>query len=244
MIDSETEDILSELFGRHTGWENEDRAKIALSPGFEDMKALALLLRSQPREEKLQVFLEDHLQFLLGAAGMGWDDDLAFISKPAIGSKYWADFAVLNANQGGASIHLFEIEPSGIPLFTKKNMPAKRLQGALGQVRDWHQWIEPNKATYVRDMVNLAKALPLYPEKSANKSFSLREPQDLESAWREFCGFSIPHVGYNIIIGRWSKLSSEHRERLVFYNRQEGHFQQIYTYDQVARRAYIRPVVI
>ena len=134
-----------------------------------------------------------------------------------------------------------KIEPSKEVLFTKKLTPGRRLQGAIGQVHDWAQWISRNKQTFVRETVDLAKRVPLYPGKAPNRSFRLWEPDHIEQAWLSFGGFDNTAIQYAIIIGRWARLAEEARQRLLFLNQKEHPGRIIYTYDQVARRSYDRP---
>lgn len=233
--------LINELFGDHSGWASEDTEGIVTSPNFGDIKSLALLLRSNPREEALQLFFAQYPQFLLGLSGTSSECDLAFLTKPPVGTNYFADYAVLSVSQGGASISLFEIEPSSSQLFTQKGTPARRLQGALGQIWDWHQWIEANRDSFVNDMLTRALSAPFFHERDTNNSFRLRNSSDVEQSWRAFGGMNCYGVGYYIVIGRWCNLSKDHRERLVMMNRNEAPYRKIYTYDQLARRAFIRP---
>jgi hypothetical protein len=209
---------------------------------FDDLAALAELLSQTPSEEALQILLTARPQLLFGAFGYG-QNDLAFITKPQIGTSYRADFAVLSYDQGGCDVYLIELEPSHTALFTRDDTPARRLQGALGQVRDWDQWIKVNHQTFTRDLIRGAQSLPIYPERSANGSFLLVEPDRLEQTWRSFGGYELGGIKYSIIIGRWSQLSQAHRERLVYLNRHDGALQQIRTYEQLARLASIRRAV-
>ena len=243
MIDSKTEAVLAGIFGQVSGWNADDVRTAKMCPGFSDIRDFASLLTTGPGEEQMQKFIEERPQFVLGLFGQGDDCDLAFLTKPSIGTGYRADFAILNVNQGGCRITLIELERPSERLFTKKGTPAKTLQSALGQIQDWHEWITPNKQTFVSDTLNAAKALPLFPERSPNRGFRLRSSEGIESAWRAFGGYKDPFVNYGIVIGRWSELDDQHRSRLVSMNRQDSILRTIYTYEQVARRAYDRPAV-
>ncbi len=243
MIDTKTEEVLAGIFGRVSGWNSDDVRAAKMCPGFDDIRDFAGLLSTEPGEEQMQKFVEEHPQFLLGLFGQGDDCDVAFITKPPIGTGYRADFALLNINQGGCRITLVELERPSEPLFTKRGTPAKTLQSALGQVQDWHEWITSNKQTFVSDTVEAAKALPEFPDRSPNGSFRLRSPEGIEDGWRAFAGYKDPFINYGIVIGRWSQLDAEHRSRLVSMNRQDQFVRTIYTYEQVARRAYDRPAV-
>lgn len=210
---------------------------------FTDLVALAEQLSIGGSEEDLQRLINERPQLLFGAYGWGQSSDLAFITKPQIGNDYRADFAVLSNDQGAAEVVLVELEPADAPLFTQDDTPARRLQGAMGQVRDWDQWIRPNYDTFVTDLIRRARTLPVYPNRSANGSFLLVDGARLESTWRSFGGYSLFCVKYSIIIGRWSQLSQSHRERLMYMNKHDGVQQQIRTYEQLARLASIRRAV-
>lgn len=211
---------------------------------YEDIVALAeLLANPEAREEEFQLLLTERPQLLFGAFGYGQNSDLAFITKPQIGYRYRADFAVLSFDQGGCDVFLIELEPASAALFTQDDTPARRLQGALGQVRDWDQWIRQNQSTFVTDLIRQASHLPVYPERSVNGSFLLVDAERLESTWRSFGGYTNNPVKYSILIGRWSQLSPAHRERLLYLNRNDGALQQIRTYEQIARLASIRRAV-
>jgi hypothetical protein len=242
MIDDQTEQVLLQIFGRASGWADGSERPDKMSPGFPDLVAFAKVLSLDPDEESLQQFLATHPRMLLGLFGEGGDSDQAFLTKPPIGTRFNGDFAVLNVSQGGCAISLVEIEPSKEPIFTKKLTPARRLQGAIGQVQNWAQWIDRNKPTFVREMVDLAKRVPLYPAEAPNHSVRLWEPDHIEQAWLTFGGFDSTVIRYAIIIGRWARITDEERQRLLFLNQDERRKQIIYTYDQVARRSYDRPV--
>ena len=241
MIDDETEKIISDIFGWHSGWLADDIQPIKLSPGFPDIRAVAELLKSEPSEEQLQKLLEDRPQLLTGFCGQGDDSTLGLLTKPPVGTLNRADFAVFTVNQGGCGISLVEIERSVHPLFTDQGTPSRYLQAALGQTMDWEAWVRPNEATFVRDSLNLLKACPEYPDQSSNGSFRTFSPDHIDQAWKAFNGFENPCVQYVIIIGRWSRRAEAHRKRLVQWNRRSNGHTVVRTYEQLARRAYDRP---
>ncbi|MCC5648053.1 DUF4263 domain-containing protein [Nostoc sp. CHAB 5824] len=235
------EQILSQIFGSDLGWVSGNKNLMGTSPNYDQIKELAVLLSSDPGEEALQQFLETYPQFLMSMYGYGDDQTLAVLVKPPIGTRYNADFAILEYGQKGCEIHLIEIEPSSATLFTKKNTPATRLQQAIGQVHDWHQWIEINKQTFVRDTVEYAKSLPMFPERAGNNSYQCVSDKAIEQIWHGFGGYEDTMISSSIIIGQWSELSDEHRKRLIFLNKRDRKTLEISTFDQVARRGFIRP---
>jgi hypothetical protein len=241
MIDDETEKIINDIFGWHSGWLADDIRPVKLSPGFPDIRALAELLQTEPTEEQLQKFLEVRPQFLTGLCGQGDDSTLGLLTKPPVGTMNRADFSVFTVNQGGCGISLIEIERSGYPLFTQQGTASRYLQTALGQTLNWAEWIRPNEATFIRDSLNLLKESAEYLARSLNGSFRIFSSEHIDHAWKTFNGFENPYVEFVIIIGRWSCLSEAHRKRLIQLNRSNGNRTTIRTYEQLARRAYDRP---
>jgi len=177
----------------------------------------------------------------MGLCGYADSSELAFLTKPRIGPNYVADFAIVGANQGGAGLRLIEIEPASSPLFTQKLTPAQRYQSAIGQVTEWGEWIARNERTFVSDVIRLAMSLPMWPNRSANGSFRRCDPYSLEQTFSAFGGFDMPFIDYKVIVGRWSELSSEETDRLIYLNTKAHKF-ATYTYDQVARQAFERPI--
>ena len=58
MINDATEEVLAQMFGRSSGWADDEINAIKMCPGFDDIKAFASLLSGEPGEEELQKFLE------------------------------------------------------------------------------------------------------------------------------------------------------------------------------------------
>lgn len=243
-MNSKTKSVLCEIFGLESSWIDGFQRRSKMCPGFNDIYDYAKVLSKAKKEEDLQLFLSKNPKFLLGVIGSGGDTDFAFITKPPIGSKYKADFITLKIGQGGGVINFVEIEKIDAKLYTKQGTPSKDLQKAISQVTNWKEWIIKNQITYVPDLIKTAVALPQYPEISPNRSFKLRPKEESEITWKAFGGIEHPHFAYTIIIGRWSKLNEYERERLTFNNSQENTFYNVITYDQLARRAYDRPLII
>jgi hypothetical protein len=210
------------------------------TPKAEDMYSLCNLLATDPREEELQQLLQDRPGFIGGLLGGPDNTDLAMIFKPPIGVQYRADFCVLQAHQGGAVVHLVEIESAHEPLFTKAGRTAKRLAGAMTQIEDWRIAVEGNPFYHAREFERLACAVPMFDiTKSNARGFRLHSAEELSSVWRAFGG-DTPRITYTIIIGRWSKLSVDEKARLLNRNRSRDNALQIFTYEQLARGANFR----
>ncbi len=233
--------VLAEIFTADTGYARDDADVLQTCPNYVDLVAYAELLSTDPSEEALQQFIERCPQFLMGLYGWGDDSVLAFVTKPAIGVSFRADFALLQYGQGGCCIHFVELEPSAERLFTKAGHRAKRHNGAFTQCRDWMSWANMNKTTFVRDVLASVRELPLYPERSHNGSFRRREFAQIESAWRGFGGYDDPFIQCTIVIGRWSQMNEKDKRHLIAQNRHDDKLAKVITYEQLARTAYERP---
>jgi hypothetical protein len=235
------QETLSAIFTADTGYSSEDADVLQTSPNYSEISEFAELLSANPDEETLQQFVSRHPKLLMGLYGWGDDSVLAFLTKPTIGTRFRGDFALLQYGQGGCVIHLVELEPSSERLFTKNGHRAKRHNGAITQCRDWTGWIQANKATFVRDLLETVRMLPEFPDRSSNGSFRRRDYTAIESAWRGFGGFDDPQIQCTIIIGRWSQMTLEERRHLVTQNRHDDKLAKVITYEQLARTAFERP---
>src|SRR5262245_21934171 len=131
----EGEDVLRTILGigpdRALGIANRLRVP---TPSWQELYGLCELLAIRPKEEQLQLFLEEHIGFLTGLLGTPDNVDLAVLFKPPVGTQYRADFCVMQSSQGGALAHLFEIETSHEPLYNQKGTPSRRLVFAEDQI--------------------------------------------------------------------------------------------------------------
>ncbi|MET4172044.1 hypothetical protein ABIB99_003135 [Bradyrhizobium sp. LA6.1] len=211
------------------------------APAAPELYAICELLAKCPREEELQNFLERNVGFLTGLLGTPDNSDLAVLFKPAVGTQYRADFCVLQASQGGALAHLFEIETSHEPLFTQKGNSARRLALAESQIENWRIWINRNPVHFSKELIRKAQEVPLLGASTIDgRGLRLTDESRLEATWSSFGGFNEPYFSYTIIIGRWSDLSSQDKERLISRNRHGNSHLRIFTYEQVARLANFR----
>jgi Domain of unknown function (DUF4263) len=187
MTSRKAEGVLREIFGDFVGqksWGEPDWP--VLHATYDDLVALAELLANNAGEEDLQRLLTARPQLIIGGLGSGgYGNELAFLTKPQIGTQYRADFALLSYGQGGGDIDLIEIERASDALFTRAGTPARRLQSAMGQVRAWDAWIRQNQPGFVQDILDRCKGLPVYPRRSKNGSFLLMEFPRLESRWND-----------------------------------------------------------
>jgi hypothetical protein len=78
------------------------------------------------------------------------------VSSFKFGTDHVADFVAVGAFSGAICVHFIELEPPGVPLFTKKGLPARRLNEAMSQIADWRRFVEKRRYEVLRE---LAKAL-------------------------------------------------------------------------------------
>lgn len=138
------------------------RRQRAPSPDVEQLIALCQLMADNSSEEGLQRHIEHNVGYLTGLFGTTDNSDLAVLFKPWVGTQYRADFCVLQSFQGGSVAHLIEIESSHERLFTNALTPARRLQQAQGQIRNWREWVSSNAQHYARELIRVACDLPLF----------------------------------------------------------------------------------
>ena len=211
------------------------------TPTANELYAICELLATQPREEALQVFLEQNVGFLTCLLGTPDNTDLAILFKPPVGTQYRADFCVLQASQGGAIAHLFEIETSHERLFNQKGTSSLRLSSAENQVENWRIWINANAVHFAKELIREAQKLPLLgQEMPGDRGVRFTDGQQIERLWSSFGGFDEPFFSYTIIVGRWSDLSAQDKRRLTSRNRHGSSHLKIFTYEQVARLANFR----
>ena len=211
----------------------------APTPGPNELFDLCEMLATVPNEEALQKFLETHFGFMTGLLGGPDNSDLAVLFKPKIGTQFVADFCVLQAHQGGAVAHMIEIETSHAMLFTKKGNPAKRLAGALNQLEDWRIEIDRQPKFYSGELLRMAQSLDEYDEASENsRGVRFAPSEKIKRIWDAFGGGEQCFWTYTAILGRWSKLNTKEKTRIVHRN-QSGPV-KIHTFEQLARNANFR----
>jgi hypothetical protein len=211
------------------------------TPGPHELYAYCELLAQEPREEDVQRFLEAHPGFLTGLLGGPDNADLAVLFKPPLGSRYRADFCVLQAHQGGCVANLIEIESSHEPLFNKAGSPARRLAAASKQIEDWRIFVSKDPKYHASELMELAKRAPLLADyKEGDIGFRLRDPGRVGKLWEMFGGYQEPSFHFVAIIGRWSRLSDDEKARVVHRNLHSKDAMKLYTFEQVARAANFR----
>lgn len=215
------------------------------APEFSEITTIASLLANESSEEELQKFINKNPHFLFRSTPNSGNSNMGLLIKPPIGNHFKADYAIVSYGQGGCGITLIELERSNHSLFTKKLTPAKGLQSALGQITDWHQWIENNKQTFSNTILQLLRRAKKYSNNNYNESFRFIKQENIEESWVGFGGNADFYLDSMVVIGRWSQLNLDERKRLLFLNIQNRKSNiQIRTYDQMIRLAIEGPKMI
>jgi len=90
-------------------------------------------------ERPIQVFLANHpylLAPLLPPGNGAWCFD-----RPRLGSEHIPDFLLCTHTSNGYQWVLVELESPSTAILTGKGLPAKKMNEALGQIRDWRGWL-------------------------------------------------------------------------------------------------------
>ena len=108
----------------------------------EDAAALQELLDRNPHEPEMHRFLEDHPQFLIQVLGAGHGRYQS--SKPRLGAELVPDFLIAEMSSIGIQWHAVEIESPRAKAHRRDGLPNSKLNHAIGQIRDWRQWLMDN----------------------------------------------------------------------------------------------------
>ncbi len=103
-------------------------------------------------ERPLQAFLAEHPELLGPLAEPG--GDLWCFDRPRLGSELIPDFLLASDSSSGLRWTLIELEGPNEPTLTKSGVPARKLAGAMKQIRDWRGWLRDN-ISYARDQLGL-----------------------------------------------------------------------------------------
>ena len=109
----------------------------------ENTESLEKLLNKNPREEDIQVFLEEHPEFLVQTLGGG--HGRFQLNKVSFGGRYVADFLIAEASSIGIEWYLIEIESPSLPLEKGDGSFRAELNHAIDQIKDWRSWIMNNQ---------------------------------------------------------------------------------------------------
>lgn len=108
----------------------------------EDCDALRALLETNPNEQPVHQFLENNPKFLVQVLS-GGHGRFQF-SKPRFGSNFIPDFLVAEGSSIGIEWYLVEIESPRCKVERADGLPTLELSHAIGQIRDWREWLTNN----------------------------------------------------------------------------------------------------
>lgn len=113
-------------------------------------------------ERPAQQFLAQHPE-LLGCMLRPGNGVWAF-DRPALGSEYIPDFLLSTYTSAGYRWAMVELESPVARVLTAAKLPARKLNEALGQIRDWRAWIRKNIAYAQSELgfVNLDAECPAF----------------------------------------------------------------------------------
>lgn len=110
----------------------------------EEAAELHNVVDSSEDERPVQDFLRDNPKFLVQALAGG--HGRYQIAKPRFGSEYVPDFVVAEAHSFGLDWYLVEIEsPRAVPFRGSDGLPSHAVHHAIGQIRDWREWLAGNR---------------------------------------------------------------------------------------------------
>ncbi|GAA3974719.1 DUF4263 domain-containing protein [Mucilaginibacter dorajii] len=242
MISNEIEQILDEIFNPEILDTAYSKQFDYVSPNLQELQEVAGLIANDGLEEDFQKFFNKHPNFLFRAIPSSGGRNIGYLVKPPICTFFTADYAILTIGQGGCGITLIELERPSDKLFTSKLTPAKKLQGAIGQIDDWNEWLQHNQKTFINTSLELVRRAKKHPEIDESGSFKMDSNSKIDKGWNAFGGFENCYISNLIIIGRWANLSEKERKRLLYYNsKAKSNNYQIRTYDQLIRQGWDGP---
>jgi hypothetical protein len=182
------------------------------------MSGLLEILKSS-REEDAQEYLAGRPEILLNAFTLRWRVREC-IPKFRFGAEFVSDFVLVEGQSWRYHITLIELEPPTEKVYTRDGKFAKRLNGAIGQISDWLNWIDENES-YFRQSLS----------KSIASTYGSRQIQ------RPLEGYNIRTrrhiIKAKIIIGRRSFLTEDDNKRKeTLYNSTSGRI-EIIPYDRL-----------
>jgi len=141
-----------------------------------------------------------------------------------IGTRYVADFVILNSYSGLWEVMFIELEPVDDLTFNKSGTPTKRFLGSLKQVDDWVEYFDEHKLQIRSDLVRWAQTKDILGY--SDPSFVCNDSGDYlvdpsTTIWESF----------HVIIGRRHALSKEGRRRKATYRTKRD--VEVMSYDRI-----------
>ena len=148
-----------------------------------------------------------------------------------LGSRYKADYVILNSYSGVWEVMFVELEPVDDSVFTKAGVPSKRLAGAIKQVDDWAEYYDDHKEQIRSDLVYWAKNKDIlgYDSREEPCNYSGDRLADPRSYLTE---------SFHIVVGRRKKIDRDGHRRKATYTSKHGI--EIASYDRLLDLAKVR----
>lgn len=191
---------------------------------YQDPREFSEFLDSQRGERGISARLSERPRILYWALSRAGGHDRYVFREFPLGSRFVADFVVLNSYSGTWKVTFVELEPVDCKPFTKAGVPSARLAGAIKQIDDWADYFASNREQVRSDLVRWAKGKDIlgYSDRNDPCNFSgnyLADPST--RLWDD----------YMIFVGRRSMLDGEgHRRKTGFASR---HSVEIASYDRL-----------
>lgn len=187
------------------------------------MPALNRILSHSEGEREIVPFLKKNPSLLFWTYCTTGGHSNYILHEFPFGSRYKADFVILFSFSGGWEVHLIELERVRDKVFTRNRTPARALNDALKQIKDWQEYIRRNDNNFRMDLADWAKRRDILKESerkyalSSESGLLLKDPET-------YVGYQ-----YHIVIGR--RVAIDHDIRNLM-NRYRYDSIDIGTYDK------------
>jgi hypothetical protein len=122
---------------------------------------LRKMVDADTSEAKVHAFLEAHPLLLLAALQYWNTVGDVIITQFPFGADFRADFAFLTySNTHGLWLHLVELEPPSLHLFTSSDEFTAAANHAFQQLHDWASWCNSHRESLLHTLAPLVKRTP------------------------------------------------------------------------------------
>lgn len=179
-------------------------------------------LDAETGERGMQKLLEGRPQILYWALCRAGGHYRCVFREFPLGSRYKADFVVLNSYSGVWEVIFVELEPVDDRILTKAGLPTKRLAGAIKQVQDWRDYFESHKEAVRADLVRWARTKDI---------LGYSDPRVISNHSCNYLESSGTYLKdqYKVIIGRRKVLDASGHQRKARYSDRV----EVMTYDRL-----------
>ncbi|RLA43302.1 MAG: hypothetical protein DRR42_21955 [Gammaproteobacteria bacterium] len=156
------------------------------------------LLQSAKKEEKIQVFLANHPEFL-------YPDFIKCYPKFKLGEDYVTDYVLLVQGQNGPEYIFVEIERVDKKIFTNSGQFSASFTQAKDQLLDWDNWLTKNHAYVSSKLPNLFKPqfhLVVGRDMSLNQEQKEKITSEFTSTNRRFSTYDDLAIRFETLVAR------------------------------------------